>query len=130
MDMSRVMSAGDNATFDRADFLRRNQDDLLLSRDVAAIFIEQSPGYVTSIREALAACDIAALRQFAHKLKGSSANLSLPMLSEIASMIETVAEAGDLENIGKLLPDLELRFEQAMEALGQMLVSPQGKENH
>jgi CheY-like chemotaxis protein/HPt (histidine-containing phosphotransfer) domain-containing protein len=114
--------------FDMNEFVRRNQGDLELSHDVAAIFIDSAPEYIESINKAVAENDAVALRQSAHKLKGSAANLALALLSETARMIESDAKAGDFEKAGKLLPELELRFEQAVMAIRELLISPQGKD--
>ncbi len=113
------------AVFDRDVFVRRNLGDLVLSRNVATIFIDSVPEYIKSIRNAVAAKDAVALRHAAHKLKGSAANLALPQLSEIARMIESAAEAGDLEKGRDLLQELELQFGQAEDALREALITPQ-----
>ena len=109
--------------FDLDEFVRRNCGDLELSRDVANIFIDHRPEYTESIRMAAAAHDADALRQTAHKLKGAAVNLALPLLAETADVIESVAMAGDLKKAGELLPELELRFEQAVEAIRKLLIA-------
>ena len=109
--------------FDLDEFVRRNCSDLELSRDVANIFIDHRPEYTESIRMAAAAHDADALRQTSHKLKGAAVNLALPLLAETADAIESVAMAGDLKKAGELLPELELRFEQAVEAIRKLLIA-------
>jgi len=116
-----------SAVFDLDEFVDRSLGDMDVSRDVAAVFMESATKCIRSIRTAQAAGDAAALRRSAHKLKGSAANLSLPLLSEIAGMIEADAETGAFEKAGQLLPELELRFEQAQYVLKEMLFAPQGK---
>lgn len=112
------------AVFDRDEFVRRNCDDLELSLDVAVVFVDHRTGYTTSIRSAVAAGDGVELRRAAHKLKGSAANLALPLLAETAGTIETAAVAGDLEKAGQLLPELEVRFDQGLEAIRELLITP------
>ena len=114
--------------FNRDEFVRRNMGNLDLSRDVAVIFISSAPEYVESIRAAVTAQDAVVLRQAAHKLKGSTANLALPLLSETARMIESYAGVDDFEKAAHLLPELELQFEQALNALREMLITlPEGE---
>jgi PAS domain S-box-containing protein len=115
-------NASSVAVFDREAFVRRNLGDLELSRDVAAIFISCAPAYIESIRTALAAQESAALYQSAHKLKGAAANLELPLLTESARMIESIAEAGDFETSTQLLPKLEQKLEQAVEMIRNFLL--------
>ena len=105
------------AVFDMAAFVSRNMEDLELSRDVAAIFIQHGPGYVASIREAVAADDAATLRLQAHKLKGAAANIALEPLRAIAARIESSALTGDMKKGAELLPELERQFERATDAL-------------
>ncbi len=116
-----------SAVFDLDEFVDRSLGDMDVSRDVAAVFIESATKCIESIHTAQAASDANALRRSAHKLKGSAANLSLPLLSEIAGMIEADAETGAFDKAGQLLPELELRFEQAQYVLKEMLFAPQGK---
>ena len=121
---STESSASASEIFNMAEFVRRNLGDLLLSRDVAAIFIDSATEYKEAIRTTLAAQDPVALSQAAHKLKGGAANLALPQLSETARMIELHAKEGDLEKALELLPELEQRLEQAVEAIHTLLITP------
>ena len=112
------------AAFGLDEFVRRNCDDLDLSRDVAAIFIDHHLEYTGAISSAAAACDAGALRQAAHKLKGAAVNLALPLLAETAAAIESAATAGDFEKAMEMLPQLETRFDQAVDAIRELLVIP------
>ncbi len=112
------------AVFDRNEFVRRNCGDLELSRDVAIIFTDHRPEYTESIRIAVAARDADALRRAAHKLRGASVNLALPLLAETVGAIEAAAAAGDMEKAGELLPELEDRFDQAEREIRELLGAP------
>ena len=115
--------------FDLERFIARNQGDMKLSRDAAAIFIKCAPEYGESIRAALAARDAVALRQSAHKLKGASGNFFLMLLSEHAHLIETTAASGDLETAAQLLPELEQRLALAVLALEEIPCAVSGKDD-
>ena len=106
--------------FNVNEFVARNQGDLKLSHDAAALFINNSPEYIAALRTALTACDAVALHQSAHKLKGAAGNFSLTLLLESARKIEAAAHVGDLEKAAELLPVLEQRFEQAITALRKL----------
>jgi len=126
--MSDIVCNSTAMIFDREEFVQRNMGNLDLSRKVAALFITSAPEYAGSIRSALADRDTIALCQSAHKLKGASANLSLPSLSDSARMIESFTEAGELEKATEMLTVLEQRLAQAIERLETELMSPQGRE--
>jgi HPt (histidine-containing phosphotransfer) domain-containing protein len=115
--------------FNRDEFVWRNLGDVELSREVATVFVDTLPEYFESIRKALTAQDVVGLRQSAHKLKGAAGNLSLPLLSEIAHRIESIAKTGDLEKAAQLLPTLEQRLEEAAQALREVLITPQRVAN-
>jgi CheY-like chemotaxis protein len=110
--------------FDKGEFVSRSMGDLELSRYVATIFMENGPEYIESIRQALTDQDAGALRQAAHKLKGAAATMALPALSETAHWLEEIAETGKIEKATGLLPELLKRFEQALEALQELLITP------
>lgn len=110
--------------FDMDEFVRRNLGDLDLCCEVASIFIDCAPEYIKSIRKAAIAQDCEKLRQSAHKLRGAAANLSLSLVSETSSLIESAAESGDLEKAGSLLSELDRRFEQVVGVIRELLITP------
>jgi CheY-like chemotaxis protein len=116
--------------FKRDEIVRRNLGDLALSAEVANEFIKSAPEYIESIRNAVAAEDAIKLLQAAHKLKGSAANLSLQLLSETSRMIESEAGRGDFESARLMMPDLELQFKLAEDALRETIITPQRGDNH
>ena len=118
--------AATGVVFNRDEFVNRSMGDLELSRYVATIFMENGPEYIDSIRKALADQDAGALRQSAHKLKGAAATMALPALSETAYRLEEIAETGEIERATELLPELLKRFEQALEALQELIDASSG----
>ena len=115
--------------FDLGRFIARNQGDLKLSCEAADIFINCAPEYGGSIRAALTAKDVFALRQSAHKLKGAAGNFYLMLLSEHAHLIEAAAVAGDIETAAELLPELEKRLDQAVLVLKEIPCTLPGKDD-
>jgi PAS domain S-box-containing protein len=110
--------------FNCKDFVRRNLGDLNISYDVALIFISSAPEYIGAIRKAAAEGDSGSLRHSAHKLKGAAANLALPLLCETARLVEINAKNGQLEKAAELMPELELKLKQALEAIQISLKIP------
>ena len=102
-------------------FVRRNMGNLELSRAVATAFISSAPDYIGGIRTALAEGNFANLRASAHKLKGAAANLSLDSLSQSALVIEAAARSYDGDEALNIMSALELKLEQAIEALNEFL---------
>ncbi|MFA7403821.1 MAG: Hpt domain-containing protein [Pelobacteraceae bacterium] len=107
--------------FNRDEFVNRNLGDFGLCRDVARIFFDQGPAYIQEIRTALELQDNEALRRNSHKLKGAAANMALPRLSETAALLEVAAKEKQPEQAGKLISELEQRFDQAAKAVNELL---------
>jgi pentatricopeptide repeat protein len=118
-----LLSESAKSAFDLDEFVRRNLGDLVLSRDVAAIFVSSATKYIDSIRNELAARDNIALCQSVHKLKGAAANIALPLVSETVQLIESYAKNGDLDKAEEVLPDLEKQLERALDAIRELLIS-------
>ncbi len=84
---------------------------------IVDIFLSSSPGIVAAIRAAADAGDAAALRQAAHKLKSSSANLGGNSLSEICRQLEAAGAAGAVADAVAMLDVLEFEYEAVERAL-------------
>jgi HPt (histidine-containing phosphotransfer) domain-containing protein len=72
---------------------------------------------MTTIRQAVAAGDAAALRRAAHALKGSMLFLGAGRPSERARALETMATGGDLSRAGDALASLEEQMASVMTSL-------------
>lgn len=103
--------------FDRDDFMQRTLNDLKISHEVVALFVQLSPEYLQDVHAAATAGEVSALRKSAHKLKGAAANLSLFQLYDIASKIEVLANEGSIRKAFELLPKLTDTYNQAIRAL-------------
>lgn len=123
-----ILSDTNSDVFDLGTFLKRNNDDIELSRDVAAAFVIGVPEYISAIRTALSADNEVTLSESAHKLKGAAANLSLPLVSESARTLESYADAGDFDKVIEVLPLMEQHLKDAVVILNNLFVSPRGKE--
>ena len=81
------------------------------------LYLENSPGSLRQIRDAVAGQDGDALRQAAHSLKSSSANLGATELAAICKELEQRGRERRLENAAELLRELEVHYARAREAL-------------
>ena len=79
------------ATFDEDALRHRLSGDQALMDDVIRVFLEDLPGRLGAIHDAVSARDADALRAAAHALKGAAGNLSAGSLFAAASVLERVA---------------------------------------
>jgi two-component system, sensor histidine kinase and response regulator len=96
--------------FDRPGLVERTMEDEDLLREVVACFLEDAPRLIEGLKEHVRAGDGAAARAQAHGLKGAAANVGGVALSETALAVERAGQAGRLEAIEALLPELERQF--------------------
>jgi two-component system sensor histidine kinase/response regulator len=84
------------APFDRAEALRRVCGNFALLRELAGLFLEDSPKWLGEIRQALRAGDAAGLSRAAHALRGSASSFGARPSAEAAERLEALARDGDL----------------------------------
>ncbi|MDQ7831520.1 MAG: ATP-binding protein [Desulfovibrionaceae bacterium] len=78
-------------------------------------FVEEKPGMIEAMRQAVAAPDLERLGFLAHSLKGASATMGAKRLSAMAKTLDTAARAGDRESAAAALVDVEAALEQVLE---------------
>jgi CheY-like chemotaxis protein len=118
-DRERSIREGMNevAIFDSEALLKRLMGDRPLARIVIAGFLEDFPSQLKQLRKRLAEADAPGARMQAHTLKGSAATVAAGSLCAIAVEMERLAEAGELDQFGKLLPRAVEQFERLKSAL-------------
>jgi len=113
---SRIAPAADPSDppevhLDRASLLARVEGDRELLRELAAIFVEEGPRLLDSIRNAVWAEDAAEVAQTAHALTGCASNLGADRVAELARKLEQQGRAGRLNGARQL-------YERLAAALG------------
>jgi two-component system, sensor histidine kinase and response regulator len=102
--------------FDRADLVMRlGGGEELLGRFIG-MFTRLTRGYLQALGDAVVSGDQGAARIQAHTIKGAAANISAVKLCRIAAGIEDLAREGLLGDTQQLLAELQLSFEEFVEA--------------
>jgi PAS domain S-box-containing protein len=76
------------------------------------VFLDECPGWLTALRQALASGDPNKVKEAAHRLKGSIAHLGAGRALEAALQLETMAKEGCLSEADKVGARLEHEIEQ------------------
>lgn len=76
------------------------------------IFIEKTPKDLVALESALSSLDIAQVKYYAHRLKGSAANVGVPAMSAIALQLEQMARQETLDGAAEMLKSLWKIMEQ------------------
>jgi CheY-like chemotaxis protein/HPt (histidine-containing phosphotransfer) domain-containing protein len=79
-------------------------------------FLDEAPTQVAAIRGAVDARDAGTLKQAAHALKGSSANLGAPRLAALCDELEGLGRSGDLMPAAEITSRLESELDRVQAA--------------
>ncbi|MFC6287761.1 response regulator [Nocardioides sp. GCM10027113] len=112
LDMLRDIAPGDTTYLDRA----------------IANFVGNAPGALATIRSAVRAHDVGALRHAAHRLAGSATNIGVVSVGEAARGLEEVADAGTTDGTEELLAALDRTLAEGTAALLAYQASYRGAE--
>jgi two-component system sensor histidine kinase/response regulator len=82
--------------------LARAGGDAELSRELAALFVSELPGWRKAIDEAVAAGSAAALRIAAHTLKGAASNCGAKLVCDASERLERAGREEKLEGVAEL----------------------------
>lgn len=104
---------------DRTTLLAQFEGDLEFLQKISGMFLEDSAVMMTGIRDSIQRSDSRALRDAAHKLKGTAATFHSSAVVEAAQRLETMADEGDVRWAANALDALE----KGMETLEQDLLA-------
>lgn len=99
------------AVFDKDDLTNRLMGDQELIDAVIEAFIEDTPKQIDFLREILLKGEPQSAGAQAHKIKGAAASVGAKGVSQVAAAMEAAAQAGDVQRVMNLLPELERQFE-------------------
>ena len=103
--------------FDRDGFLNRVMGDESLARKLMNGFLADVPVQIEKLKGTIVAGDGRLAGQQAHSIKGAAANLGGMALQGVAFSMELAGQAGDLEALRSLLPDLQKRFAELKDTM-------------
>jgi two-component system, sensor histidine kinase and response regulator len=92
-------------------------DDPELFAEFVTLFLEDTPPRLQALIEGLQSTDANAVRQSAHALKSSTANLGAMGLSELFRAIEVAGREGDLERAAPLIEESGHEYQRVEDAL-------------
>jgi len=92
-----------------------------LLKEMVALFLEQLPELLATLREAVTAEDASTLERVAHKLKGSLGNFDARPAYEAAEKLENLVGISPLQNTGPALAVLEKEIERLKRAMANLI---------
>ncbi len=101
--------------FDQAAFMGRIMGDAELARRIISGFLADVQRQISGMRAGLMQNDLSQAVFYCHKIKGAAAYVGAKALSSLAARMEQSGRAGQGDEIRRLLPELENRFEAFQE---------------
>jgi HPt (histidine-containing phosphotransfer) domain-containing protein len=95
------------SAFNFADLLDRVENDRELLRDLLAIFKQDSPRHLLSLKEAVLHLEMKQVQASSHTLKGMLSNLSMDRAADAAANLEQMGRHGERAGLKDALTLLE-----------------------
>lgn len=83
-------------------------------------FASSSDDQINELLRSVTACDLSAVAEFGHSLRGSASLLSAGRLHGVASDLETAAKAGDFVEVVKMTQELQDEMQRCVEEFAQL----------
>jgi len=101
----------DEAVFDPSALLEALDGDEEVAQEVLAMFFEDAPRQVQTLKHAVEQEDAAVVERQGHSLKGAAANVGAGCLRDCAARLEELGRSGDLRDVAAALDRLDAEFE-------------------
>ncbi len=98
--------------FERTEILAHLDGDEELLKEIVTLFLQDTPGRLKRIREALDAQDSVVVQQQAHTLKGAAASVGARLIAAEAFQLEYAAQNGDLVTARTAYEKMEHEWER------------------
>lgn len=102
------------------EYHRKNYHDLGCSDvllDVYRIYLESAPQKIDQLRPLVEQGKLEPIIALAHGLKGESGSIGGRLIMAAAAAMELAARAGDLHEVQRLMPELELQLQRTIAAI-------------
>jgi histidine phosphotransfer protein HptB len=90
-------------------------------REIAGIFLEDTPQRIAELEQSLAAGDTPKFTRAAHSIKGSSANLGAMALRAVAEALEHQSRVEGLTGVAPQIAQVKAEFARAQTELGKIV---------
>ncbi|MFQ5964695.1 MAG: Hpt domain-containing protein [Candidatus Scalinduaceae bacterium] len=107
--------------FDKDEALKIIEDDEEFLKELAEMFINDSPELMSNIKEAVSSRNLKALEKSAHKLKGAVAYFGKKPVFKTALKLEMMSEQSRLDDVEEIYGILVREVERLVNALREFI---------
>lgn len=108
---------------DLARIQETSDGDVEFEQELIEMYLEDALEHCRAIEESHSGGEAQMIRQAAHTLKGSSANIGASHIMKVAYEIEVAATQGNLDQVKELLPSMNDSLEKTTSAFQAYLDS-------
>ena len=119
-------TAGDALVIDQQTIRELREEGEGLLSELVEMFIDEVPGQLATLEEALAKGDVGATRLTAHTLKGTGGNFGASRMAALAFAIEEKGRRGSLEGAATAFAQLRTECARVRVALEGALTAGAG----
>ncbi len=121
--MLPAVDQDDPGILDYAWLLEKARGNAAFVLKLFAAFVEEKPGMLADMRQALASGELDRLAFLAHSLKGAAATMGAKALSAAAKTLDTTARAGDQTMSAQAMTDVEMALRPVLARMKAKLAS-------
>lgn len=106
--------------FDYEGLLNRTMNDIEIAKEILECYIEDTPGIISQLEEAIEKKNLKKCREKSHEIKGSSASVGALEMQRIAANIQKESEDNSLENVKELTVNLVVAYKETENEILQL----------
>jgi len=106
---------------DLSPVLDKHGDDMCFLRELAEIFMRDTPEVMENLKQSLKNEDSKEVENLAHKLKGTSGNFGIECLYELFTELQELGKENKLNEASRVLSEATTMYEQVASSLKQTL---------
>ena len=105
-ESKKAIALQDSPPIDLERLARISRGKIAVQQQLLKIFIDKIPKDLVALETAISATDSSQVQYYAHRLKGSAANVGVPAMSALAEELEQIAQQESMAGASELLDSL------------------------
>lgn len=106
IESQKVIELDDSLPIDLDRLARISRGKISVQQQLLRIFVDKTPQDLLALETAISAINPEQVQYYAHRLKGSAANVGVPAMSSLASELEGIAKQEAMEGATEVLASL------------------------
>ena len=105
-ESQKAIALQNSPPIDLERLARISRGKVAIQQQLLKIFVDKTPKDLVALETAISTLNSSQVQYYAHRLKGSAANVGVPTMSALAGELEQIAQQETMEGASKLLASL------------------------